>query len=595
MKPLIIFFSMLLLLASSDARSLAETVHQQWAPLFSLIPEKQRQATCTACHQTPYALTGAESLEAGRRSFEQYACYACHFLPAYASFPKFAPPLEDLPLKLADTRWLIGWLRNPQSIRPGTVMPDFPLNDREIADLVSFVLSKKSKHEYPRLDLSRASAANGQQFYIELGCVACHADQKNEESLRRRVPNLADAGTKLNPDWILQELENPKALNPDARIPKLDIAPAETTDIIAYLLTLKANANLLAAITLPQGSVENGHASVKHHGCYGCHKIPGFEQAPAPLKEARPRIALKDSAALILEWNRIYHKLQLLGTPEGTTHPTYTFSQGDIETLTSFYVGTFRIAAPDKHNYPPTDPQRTGETGERIITEYNCQGCHMFKEGHTARIDRFIGLKTYLPPRMVGEGERVQPQWLFEYLRTPKPLRIWLKMRMPDFSFSAEQAQNLVEYFSIISESPEDARLPYALPFRTEDLSPIELEMGEYRLRFDKCLQCHPPSLDETLPQDVELADLSTDLRLAKSRLRFEWIKNFLRDPDRYAGSGTRMPYVYYTPDGAPKTSDPEMWIDYLAKYLMVMEQIPQPMEESSPPETTIDWTQIEY
>ena len=72
-------------------------------------------------------------------------------------------------------------------------------------------------------------------------------------------------------------------------------------------------------------------------------------------------------------------------------------------------------------------------------------------------------------------------------------------------------------------------------------------------------------------------------------------IKNFLRDPDKYAGAGTKMPYVFYTPDGAPRVSDAEMWIAYVTNYLMIMEKIPEPLPEEEKPEEEIDWTEWDY
>jgi hypothetical protein len=115
--------------------------------------------------------------------------------------------------------------------------------------------------------------------------------------------------------------------------------------------------------------------------------------------------------------------------------------------------------------------------------------------------------------------------------------------------------------------------------------------MGEYRVVADKCMQCHPVSLDEELPEDVALEDLSINLMLSKSRLRPEWIKNFMRDPDKYAGAGTKMPYIFYTPDGAPKVSDAKMWIEYVTNYLMLMEEIPQAPPEEEEPEEEFDWS----
>jgi hypothetical protein len=111
-------------------------------------------------------------------------------------------------------------------------------------------------------------------------------------------------------------------------------------------------------------------------------------------------------------------------------------------------------------------------------------------------------------------------------------------------------------------------------------------------------MQCHPVSLDGALPEGVKLEDLSINLMLSKSRLRFEWIKNFLRNPDLYAGQGTKMPFVYYTPDRVPRIPEPEKWIQYTALYLMFMDKVPEMPKEQTieeiRPGTDIDWTQFE-
>jgi cytochrome c2 len=243
-----------------------------------------------------------------------------------------------------------------------------------------------------------------------------------------------------------------------------------------------------------------------------------------------------------------------------------------------------------------TEAQGEGQAGEWIVTENNCRGCHMFDEKVKPRIDQFIGLKTYVPPRLVGEGQKVQPQWAFQYLTKPIPMRPWLKMRMPTFSFSYEQAQNLVGYFSAVDSAPQEARAPYVLIPQKEEIPKLDRDMGEYRLLADKCMQCHPISLEGGLPPDVKLEDLSINLMISKNRLRFEWIKNFMRNPDKYAGSGTKMPYVYYSPEGVPRVSDAEMWIDLVAKYLMIMEKAPvAPPKEPGEKEEEVDWTQEGY
>ena len=51
------------------------------------------------------------------------------------------------------------------------------------------------------------------------------------------------------------------------------------------------------------------------------------------------------------------------------------------------------------------------------------------------------------PPALLAEGEKVQSEWLFQFLKNPGRIRPWLKVRMPNFRFSDEEANTLVQYF----------------------------------------------------------------------------------------------------------------------------------------------------
>jgi mono/diheme cytochrome c family protein len=574
-----------------------------------LIPNQYLQSTCIGCHETSFALEGGEILEAGRLAFAKYGCYGCHEARSFPMPPKFGPPFEGLQDKLSDERWMLSWLRAPEKMRSQTVMPTFKLSDHEMRDLTAFVLSLESGTEYPTADLPEASAQEGEQLFTDLGCKACHSPGRNEESFTRRIPNIADAGIKLNGDWILEYLKDPRAYNPETRMPKLDITEADRKNLTAYLLTLKDNSDILnqEELTTQGASAENGGKLVQTLGCYGCHRVEALEKAPLAGVEvavvahkALDELPFGYSTVEHTKWDWLYNKIKSPKIYETEDMPLkmpeYRFDEGELEALTAFYLYNDWLPLSEEYLLQATRTQRSGEAGEWIITEKNCRGCHMFEDGVKPRIDEFIGLKTYVPPRVVGEGEKVQPQWAFQYLNKPTPMRPWLKMRMPNFSFTYEQLETLIDYFSVIAESPENARVPYVLLPRREDIPQIEIDMGEYRVISDKCMQCHPISLDEGLPEDVKLEDLSINLMLAKSRLRTEWIRNFLRNPDKYAGAGTKMPYVYYSPDGAPRVSDPEMWIDYVTNYMMIMEEIPQPPpEEEEKPEEEIDWTEMTY
>jgi hypothetical protein len=53
-----------------------------------------------------------------------------------------------------------------------------------------------------------------------------------------------------------------------------------------------------------------------------------------------------------------------------------------------------------------------------------------------------------LPPPLYREGERAQPDWLFNFLRNPTPIRPQVILRMPKFNMSDEEAKALVNYFA---------------------------------------------------------------------------------------------------------------------------------------------------
>jgi mono/diheme cytochrome c family protein len=73
-----------------------------------------------------------------------------------------------------------------------------------------------------------------------------------------------------------------------------------------------------------------------------------------------------------------------------------------------------------------------------------------------------------LPPTLVREGERVQPDWLFRFLRHPsivRPQFTWqgpiekgmMALRMPRFNMSDEDAQAIVNYFGAVDRTDNPA------------------------------------------------------------------------------------------------------------------------------------------
>jgi mono/diheme cytochrome c family protein/cbb3-type cytochrome oxidase cytochrome c subunit len=61
--------------------------------------------------------------------------------------------------------------------------------------------------------------------------------------------------------------------------------------------------------------------------------------------------------------------------------------------------------------------------------------------------------RSVLPPPLIREGERVQPNWLYGFLLNPTVIRpqSYMLLRMPKFNMSPEDARQLVDYFTSVS------------------------------------------------------------------------------------------------------------------------------------------------
>jgi mono/diheme cytochrome c family protein len=465
-------------------------------------------------------------------------------------------------------------------------------------------------------DRKNASLRNGKALFTEKGCIGCHSNQRKVACLSDRVPNLADAGLKLYRRWIVTWLEAPSTLNLQTPMPRLMLTDEERRDLTAYIKSLSVReVNELLKATpkkvLEGGIPEEGKRLVQVMGCYGCHRVQEMDQLALPgvkvAEVANKRLEefpFGASQVPRTKWDWLFYKIKqpdLFKTEDMPLRmPDYRLSESEIEMLTIFYLHNDYYNIPEHYLSESTPETKTLTKGEWMLDHYNCNGCHQIKEKSEPRIARYLALKSMNPPWLIGEAERVQPQWFFQYLSRPVELRPWLKIRMPEFKWTYQDRKDLIDYFALMLDQRirQAAAVPYVLLPIREDYDPEILAMGEYRIKTDKCMQCHPVSLDDALPEGVKLEDLSINLMLAKARLRFEWIKNFLRNPDRYAGKGTKMPFVYYTPDKVPRIPNPEMWIQYSALYLMFMDKVPEMPEEKKieeiRPGSEIDWTQYE-
>ena len=151
-------------------------------------------------------------------------------------------------------------------------------------------------------------------------------------------------------------------------------------------------------------------------------------------------------------------------------------------------------------------------------------------------------MQEQLPPKLLTEGARVDPEWLRKFLSNPSlsttdtnrnGVRPYLKVRMPTFSFSDNELRKLVRFFQALSQQP----LPY-IPEQVPVLTAKETDMARslFSSTAAPCLKCHATGD----PAHDKIATAPNFL-LAKERLKPDWVERWITDPQAVS-PGTSMP-----------------------------------------------------
>lgn len=77
----------------------------------------------------------------GKAVFARFGCTGCHRV--HGEGGAVGPDLSFVGDARPEREWHLKHFRDPQSVSPGSIMPKFPLNDQELNDLTSYILSLK--------------------------------------------------------------------------------------------------------------------------------------------------------------------------------------------------------------------------------------------------------------------------------------------------------------------------------------------------------------------------------------------------------------------------------------------------------------------
>jgi len=376
-------------------------------------------------------------------------------------------------------------------------------------------------------------------------------------------------------------------------MPSLRLSEEDAQDIATYLETQKRKepSDYAEAAFMDDPALKDeGKKWIRHFGCAGCHEISGFEDegrigtdltvegskpierldfalftVPAerggkgsePITDPEDLARLPDGPAKApwydhkgffehkLAEPNVYDKGKIKAEEEKLRMPNLHLTKEQILDLTTFLMGSEETSLPDSYIYKPGDSRHDIQEGWWIVKKYNCMGCHQFIPGQRTIL---MGLKQYqdaqeqLPPKLLTEGARVDPEWLRRFLSNPSlsdtdtnrnGVRPYLRVRMPTFSFSDNELRKLVRFFQALSQQP----MPY-IPEQVPVLTSKETDMARslFSSTAAPCLKCHATGD----PQHDKIATAPNFL-LAKERLKPDWVERWIVDPQAIS-PGTSMP-----------------------------------------------------
>ncbi len=608
---------------------------------YPMLPLKMTEASCAKCHRQEVFIPRAEQLNLAYATYERAGCYACHKTRGFENVKKPGPILTKIDSKLTPD-WVKTWIRNPRAVKQTTWMPriwynsnssspaDAVRNEVEINAAVAYLFANTEKHEFAVRNPPKGDAKSGEQIVKSIGCQGCHV--VGEGSRAEAGPHrtfgqpLENIGNKTTYEWVFNWVRDPKHYNPATYMPNLRLTDGQVADVATYLMTLKAEGGDAAKAMFseqdtsdvlldyikavmpfeeakaevakldPQGrQVALGQRVINRYGCFSCHDIKGFEKAQSigtDLSEEGSKLVTRLDFAFISDiphtskigWfnaklhdPRVFDKGRVLPALDKLRMPNFDFTDEEVARLITAIMSFQREIQPAAA-LPARSARRDYQVqGRTLVHRRNCVGCHII-EGDGGDFLKLVAEPSLGPPNLTPEGARVQPDWLYAFLRGPISIRPWLNVRMPTFGLDDPNLNSVIRYFGAVSNTIG--------PFQTHEMvraSVPDNGSGKQLFELLKCQQCHVLG---AIPKDQPTANLAPDLRMAPDRLQPDWILEWLKKPSDIL-PGTRMPAFW--PD-YPKSFYPQFNMDAEAQirairdYLMTFKGGPTPRRNGQGP-----------
>jgi cytochrome c2 len=516
-----------------------------------------------------------------RRTISKYGCFGCHDIPGFEDAKTIGTGLADWGRK--DTSRLAfenihSFLAGPGSPKHSSEAPAEPHDDAHASategDGAASGHEGDAEHSGGHGHLNPADFVNdGISYYLQ--SLVSHA-RDGFIWQKLRMPRSYDYKTTVNKTW-----------NERLRMPKFPFTDAEREAVITFVLGLVSEPPAEKFLYRPnarQEAIVKGRTVLDRFNCAGCHTLrmetwqvafkDGDFESPVDVVDfpflERHFSDTQLAESLVTDSRGRLHT-RLVGQPvmnEETGEPLrvdidglplepddtesdpyyrFTLYKDTLIGADSWFVGIQDPMVPgSRTSYGPAEGSAFPAWGGDLAR-------YLFPKviAHAKQINPQVkGAEAWgwLPPPLMVEGEKVQPDWLHSFLMDPIAIRPAVVMRMPNFHMSSDEAAILVDYFAASS----NASFPYEynrqqrasyLAEQEESRPDIFAEAMNIVVDGNYCVKCH--AVGDFQPQG-DPTTFGPNLANVHPRLRPEYVRNWIANPKRilpYTGMPVNIPF----------------------------------------------------
>jgi cytochrome c553 len=466
--------------------------------------------------------------EQGRLQLAAAACVSCH-APPHEQSRRAGPSLKHVG---SGSTWssLRERLTRTEADPDQRRMPVFGFSAADAEAILAYLARHADALRLAppaKVKVNEKTTPTGRELISSVGCLACHEWRKLGQRPAFGGGRLDAVAQRRSRAWLDQWLRDPAVIDANHHMPVFSLSDAERQQIVDALCQDQS----LPKETPPETTaalVERGRTIIEQARCANCHELPG-----PPLQTAKLPTDVRGQAIR-------------LAADTVNAHPGCLQPQPD--------AGRFRPAFPAIDAGLVRAALQHQSRAPSLLQTKNCLACHDRDGSRGLSAISLAVLRaepqwqgqtpTLSPPPLTSVGDKLLDAALAKAIRGEQTPRLpWLKVRMPRFKHSDEEAAALLHELIDHDRIPPAAPATPAYPIhRGNGSADPQVLLAGRELTGGKgfsCVACH--ALKDYVPKQVALGTRGSDLYRLGDRLRPEFFFRWTRSPLRIV-PGVEMP-----------------------------------------------------